>query len=59
MFVEEAKVSGAPRAPEHHVQIFELCAVEGEYFISMEYIRGRDLSETMRAIWKTMGPPAA
>ena len=23
----------------------------------MEYIRGRDLSETMRAIWKTMGPP--
>jgi serine/threonine protein kinase len=56
MFVEEAKLS-ARLAHPNIVQIFELGAVEGEYFISMEYIRGRDLSETMRAIWKTMGPP--
>ena len=56
MFVEEAKLS-ARLAHPNIVQIFELGAVEGEYFISMEYIRGKDLSETMRAIWKTMGPP--
>lgn len=56
MFVEEAKLSARLNHP-NIVQIFELGAVEGEYFISMEYIRGRDLAETMRAIWKTMGPP--
>lgn len=56
MFVEEAKLS-ARLAHPNIVHIFELGSVEGEYFISMEYIRGHDLSETMRAIWKTMGPP--
>jgi serine/threonine protein kinase len=56
MFVEEAKMSARLNHP-NIVQIFELGAVEGEYFISMEYVRGRDLAETMRAIWKTMGPP--
>jgi serine/threonine protein kinase len=56
MFVEEAKLSARLNHP-NIVQIFELGAVEGEYFISMEYIRGHDLAETMRAIWKTIGPP--
>ncbi len=56
MFVEEAKLS-ARLAHPNIVHIFELGAVDGEYFISMEYIRGHDLSETMRAIWKMMGPP--
>jgi serine/threonine protein kinase len=56
MFVEEAKLSARLNHP-NIVQIFELGAVDGEYFISMEYIRGRDLADTMRAIWKTMGPP--
>jgi serine/threonine protein kinase len=56
MFVEEAKMSARLNHP-NIVQIFELGAVEGEYFISMEYVRGRDLAETMRAIWKTTGPP--
>src|SRR5581483_7640491 len=56
MYVEEAKLSARPNHP-NIVQIFELGNVEGEYFISMEYIRGRDLADTMRAIWKTMGPP--
>src|SRR5262245_5741477 len=56
MFVEEAKLS-ARLAHPNIVQIFELGAVDHEYFISMEYVRGRDLAETMRAIWKTMGPP--
>src|SRR5205085_6974434 len=39
MFVEEAKLSARLNHP-NIVQIFELGAVEGEYFISMEYIRG-------------------
>ena len=56
MFVEEAKMSARLNHP-NIVQIFELGAVDHEYFISMEYVRGRDLAETMRAIWKTMGPP--
>jgi serine/threonine protein kinase len=56
MFVEEAKLSARLNHP-NIVQIFELGSVEGEYFISMEYIRGRDLADTMRAIWKLMGPP--
>jgi len=56
MFVEEAKLS-ARLAHPNIVHIFELGAVDGEYFISMEYIKGHDLSETMRAIWKTTGPP--
>ena len=56
MFVEEAKLS-ARLAHPNIVHIFELGAVDGEYFISMEYLRGHDLAETMRAIWKTLGPP--
>ena len=56
MFVEEAKLSARLNHP-NIVHIFELGAVEGEYFISMEYIRGHDLAETMRAIWKALGPP--
>jgi serine/threonine protein kinase len=56
MFVEEAKMSARLNHP-NIVQIFELGAVGGEYFISMEYVRGRDLAETMRAMWKTIGPP--
>ena len=57
MFVEEAKLSARLNNHPNIVQIFELGDVDGEYFISMEYIRGRDLADTMRAIWKTMGPP--
>jgi serine/threonine protein kinase len=56
MFVEEAKMSARLNHP-NIVQIFELGAVDGEYFISMEYVRGRDLAETMRGMWKTLGPP--
>jgi serine/threonine protein kinase len=56
MFVEEAKLSARLNHP-NIVHIFELGAVEGEYFISMEYIRGHDLSATMRAIWKALGAP--
>ena len=56
MFVDEAKLSARLNHP-NIVQIFELGAVEGEYFISMEHIVGHDLAETTRAIWKKAGPP--
>jgi serine/threonine protein kinase len=56
MFVDEAKLSARLNHP-NIVQVFELGSVEGEYFISMEYIPGHDLAETTRAIWKKAGPP--
>lgn len=56
MFVDEAKMSARLNHP-NVVQIFELGAVEHEYFISMEYVSGHDLAETMRAIWKKSGRP--
>lgn len=58
MFVEEAKLSARLNHP-NIVQVFELGSVDSEYFISMEYIDGRDLADTMRALWKTIGPPPA
>ena len=56
MFVDEAKLSARLNHP-NIVQIFELGSVEGEYFISMEYVSGHDLADTMRAIWKKSGRP--
>ncbi|MEO8213364.1 MAG: serine/threonine-protein kinase, partial [Myxococcales bacterium] len=56
MFVEEAKMSARLNHP-NIVQVFELGSVEGELFISMEYVSGHDLAQTMRALWKTSGPP--
>jgi serine/threonine protein kinase len=56
MFIEEAKMSARLSHP-NIVQVFELGAVETEYFISMEYVRGRDLAETMRTLWARVGPP--
>jgi serine/threonine-protein kinase len=56
MFVDEAKMS-ARLNHANIVQIFELGAVEGEFFISMEHVSGHDLSETMRALWKSSGAP--
>ncbi len=56
MFIEEAKLS-ARLAHPNIVQVFELGSVEGEYFMSMEHVRGRDLAETMRTLWARIGPP--
>ena len=43
MFVEEARVS-AQLNHTNIVQVFELGDMDGEYFLAMEYLRGRDLS---------------
>jgi serine/threonine protein kinase len=56
MFIEEAKLSARLNHP-NVVQVFELGAVDKEYFIAMEHVRGRDLAETMRTLWARVGPP--
>ncbi len=55
-FVREAKLASIL----HHVnivQIYELGRVGTEYFISMEYIDGRDLRRILRHARKVTGPP--
>ncbi|HEX7598771.1 MAG TPA: serine/threonine-protein kinase [Polyangia bacterium] len=56
MFVEEAKLAARLNHP-NIVQVFELGSVDNEYFMSMEYVRGHDLAETMRTLWARVGPP--
>jgi serine/threonine protein kinase len=56
MFVAEAKLAALLNHP-NIVQVFELGSVDEEYFMSMEYVRGHDLAETMRTLWARVGPP--
>jgi len=56
MFIDEAKIAAKLNHP-NIVQVFELGAVDEEYFMSMEYVRGHDLAETMRTLWARVGPP--
>lgn len=56
MFIEEAKMSARLSHP-NIVQVFELGNVDAEYFMAMEYMRGRDLADTMRTHWSRIGPP--
>ena len=56
MFIDEAKIAAKLNHP-NIVQVFELGAVDDEYFMSMEYMRGHDLAETMRTLWARVGPP--
>jgi serine/threonine protein kinase len=56
MFIDEAKIAAKLTHP-NIVQVFELGNVEDEYFMSMEYVRGHDLAETMRTLWARVGPP--
>ncbi len=56
MFIDEAKIAAKLSHP-NIVQVFELGSVDEEYFMSMEYVRGHDLAETMRTLWARVGPP--
>jgi serine/threonine protein kinase len=56
MFIDEAKIAAKLTHP-NIVQVFELGNVDEEYFMSMEYVRGHDLAETMRTLWARVGPP--
>jgi serine/threonine protein kinase len=57
MFVSEARLS-ARLNHANIVHVFELGDVDGEYFLAMEYVRGRDLVNVMRAqLMKGVPPP--
>jgi serine/threonine protein kinase len=56
MFIDEAKLAAKLNHP-NIVQVFELGSVDDEYFMSMEYVRGHDLADTMRTLWARVGPP--
>ncbi|HEU4726623.1 MAG TPA: serine/threonine-protein kinase, partial [Kofleriaceae bacterium] len=55
-FVREAKLASYLKHV-NIVQIFELGRVGTEYFISMEYIDGRDIRHILRHARKVSGPP--
>ncbi|CAN5708700.1 hypothetical protein BH11MYX3_BH11MYX3_31760 [soil metagenome] len=55
-FVREAKLASLLNHV-NIVQIFELGRVGAEYFISMEYIDGRDIRRILRHARKVSGPP--
>ena len=48
MFMAEARLS-ARLNHANIVQVYELGDVDGEYYLAMEYVRGRDLVNVMRA----------
>jgi serine/threonine protein kinase len=57
MFVAEARLS-ARLNHGNIVQVFELGDVDGEYFLAMEYVRGRDLVNVVRAqLLRGLPPP--
>jgi serine/threonine protein kinase len=55
-FVREAKLASL-LSHVNIVQIFELGRVATQYFISMEYIDGRDIRRILRHACKVTGPP--
>ncbi len=57
MFVSEARLS-ARLSHANIVHVYELGDVDGEYFICMEYVRGRDVVSVMRAhLMRSVPPP--
>ena len=56
MFVAEARLS-ARLNHANIVQVFELGDVGGEYYLAMEYVRGRDLVSAVRALLLKGAPP--
>jgi serine/threonine protein kinase len=57
MFVSEARLS-ARLNHGNIVQVYELGDVDGEYYLAMEYVRGRDLVNVVRAqLLKGQAPP--
>ena len=47
MFINEAKIAAKLTHP-NIVQVYELGQVDGEFFIAMEYVKGRDMLRTLR-----------
>ncbi len=49
MFVQEARINALLHHP-NIVQVFDFGNVGGNYFLAMEYVRGRDVSEILRRL---------
>jgi serine/threonine protein kinase len=49
MFVQEARINALLHHP-NIVQVFDFGNVGGTYFLAMEYLRGRDVSEILRRL---------
>ncbi len=49
MFINEAKIASKLTHP-NIVQVYELGQVDGEFFIAMEYVKGRDLLRVLREL---------
>lgn len=47
MFLQEARLSARLDHP-NVMKVFELGTIEGEYFLTMEYVRGADLNKLLR-----------
>ena len=54
MFVDEMRIAAFLSHP-NIVQIHDIGSVDGQYFIAMEYLEGRDLRRTMRKVTKQEG----
>ena len=50
MFVNEARIS-ALLDHQNIVQVYDFGEVEGCYFLTMEYLRGKDLSTVLRKLY--------
>src|SRR5215510_4469289 len=50
MFIDEARIA-VSLAHGNIVQVYELGKIDGTYFIAMEYVRGRDLSDILDAAY--------
>jgi serine/threonine protein kinase len=57
MFVNEARISALLEHP-NIVQVYDFGQVEGDYFLAMEYLRGRNLLAVSRRIRKEGQHPA-
>ncbi len=56
MFVNEAKISARLSHP-NIVQVHELGEIDGEFFMAMEFVHGRDLLRVLRAHGTDGAPP--
>ena len=50
MFINEAKIAVPPDPPEHRAGLRARRAVDGEFFIVMEYVKGKDLLRLLRTL---------
>ncbi|HEY0714478.1 MAG TPA: serine/threonine-protein kinase, partial [Polyangia bacterium] len=57
MFVNEARISALLEHP-NIVQVYDFGQVEGDYFLAMEYLRGRNLQAVTRRLRKNRREPA-